>query len=231
MKKNLGMFLGLPRRGARAVLPALFTFTAACVLSVSSAQAAVTTWTDFSAPEVAGTGPYPANPLGSDFASASLGAPGGSDTPFAGSVGHLSITAVASGNSILTFSLDAGAGTVNLASITYDYGYTIVGSPTPTPVMVWTMTGFTSTGTENNITTTGGSGNIDLSSAGPFSGTFTLVGTLSGTATGDNINFSDFSITTVPEPVNYALAGFGLLFVGVGAGRFYLGRRRLATAR
>ena len=30
----------------------------------------------------------------------------------------------------------------------------------------------------------------------------------------------------VPEPVSYALALFGLVFVGSGVGRFYLGRRR-----
>jgi hypothetical protein len=37
------------------------------------------------------------------------------------------------------------------------------------------------------------------------------------------------TISTVPEPVTSALALFGLVFVGVGAGRFYLRRRRQAV--
>ena len=36
-----------------------------------------------------------------------------------------------------------------------------------------------------------------------------------------------WSLTVVvPEPITYGLALFGLVFVGVGAGRYYLGRRR-----
>jgi len=42
----------------------------------------------------------------------------------------------------------------------------------------------------------------------------------------DNINLNG---TVVPEPVTYALAVAGLVFVGGGVGRFYLGRRRSAT--
>ncbi len=38
------------------------------------------------------------------------------------------------------------------------------------------------------------------------------------------------TINAIPEPTNYALAAFGLVFVGVGAGRFYLAQRRSATA-
>jgi hypothetical protein len=38
------------------------------------------------------------------------------------------------------------------------------------------------------------------------------------------------NITAVPEPVNCALAVFGLMFVGTGAARYYLARRRSAKA-
>jgi hypothetical protein len=38
-------------------------------------------------------------------------------------------------------------------------------------------------------------------------------------------------ITAVPEPVNYALAGFGVLFVGGSVGRFYLVRGRSSTGK
>jgi hypothetical protein len=50
---------------------------------------------------------------------------------------------------------------------------------------------------------------------------------------GGNYNpqvFGTATITAVPEPINYALAAFGLIFVGGSASRFYLGRRRSATA-
>ena len=45
----------------------------------------------------------------------------------------------------------------------------------------------------------------------------------------DDVNFSA-TVTPVPEPINYALASFGLIFLGGGAGRFYLARRRSSTA-
>jgi len=43
----------------------------------------------------------------------------------------------------------------------------------------------------------------------------------------DNIIMNDtVSIQTVPEPINYAMALFGLVFVGGGVGRYYLGKAR-----
>jgi subtilisin-like proprotein convertase family protein len=44
------------------------------------------------------------------------------------------------------------------------------------------------------------------------------------------LNSWTLDITVVPEPVTWALAAFGLVFVGVGAGRFYFARRRSTTA-
>jgi hypothetical protein len=54
MKKNFGMNFGLPRRGVRGVLPAILALTAASVFCVSSAKADVTTWSDFSDPNIDG---------------------------------------------------------------------------------------------------------------------------------------------------------------------------------
>ncbi len=45
--------------------------------------------------------------------------------------------------------------------------------------------------------------------------------------TSNAIHFDDITLTAVPEPANGALAGFGLLVVGLSAGRFYLSRRSL----
>lgn len=54
-----------------------------------------------------------------------------------------------------------------------------------------------------------------------FRGTF-------GATTGTGAYFDNIHITAVPEPVNCALAGFGLIFVGGSAGRFYFARRHRA---
>jgi hypothetical protein len=45
-----------------------------------------------------------------------------------------------------------------------------------------------------------------------------------------NISLGGTTITPVPEPINCALAAFGLIFVGGSVGRFCLDRRRSATA-
>jgi hypothetical protein len=46
---------------------------------------------------------------------------------------------------------------------------------------------------------------------------------------GNTVSFDNIYVTAVPEKINVALAGFGLIFVGASAGRFYLRRRRSAT--
>ena len=51
----------------------------ACVFAVTSAQAGVTSWTDFTT-----SGPYGANALGSDFNSASITASGSHNQPATG---------------------------------------------------------------------------------------------------------------------------------------------------
>jgi hypothetical protein len=65
---------------------------------------------------------------------------------------------------------------------------------------------------------------------GNTDGAYTLGSNIGGQTVTVDINFGGTTITSVPEPVNCALAGFGLIFVGVSVGRFYLGRRRSAVA-
>jgi len=67
----------------------------------------------------------------------------------------------------------------------------------------------------------------------PFSGltltsgqTLDIQVTFSAGGNPAGIAFDDVVITAVPEPINYALACFGLLFVGGSIGRFYLVRGR-----
>ena len=44
------------------------------------------------------------------------------------------------------------------------------------------------------------------------------------------LNGWTLNINAVPEPINYALPLFGLIFIGATVGRFYLGRRRKLEA-
>jgi hypothetical protein len=70
----------------------------------------------------------------------------------------------------------------------------------------------------------------ELNLWGNADGSYTLGSNLGGQTVTVNIRFGGTTITPIPEPITYALAVFGLVFVGVGAGRFYLARRRSATA-
>ena len=71
----------------------------------------------------------------------------------------------------------------------------------------------------------------ELNLWGNADGTYTFGGNIGGWQNFNvNISFGGTTITPVPEPINYALAGFGLIFVGGSTGRFYLNRRRSATA-
>ena len=65
---------------------------------------------------------------------------------------------------------------------------------------------------------------------GNADGTYTLGSNIGGQTVTVNIRFGGTTIVPVPEPINCALAGFGLIFVGASAGRFYLGRRRSTAA-
>jgi hypothetical protein len=67
--------------------------------------------------------------------------------------------------------------------------------------------------------------------------TITFTDALSGYANNNppGVNFAEFdnisftaAFTAVPEPVNYGMAAFGLIFVAGSAGRFYFRRLRIA---
>ena len=92
---------------------------------------------------------------------------------------------------------DNGAGTVNLA----DPGYVTSGS------LIFSTVIESSDG-----------GSINELKAGIVA---------SAQNSGVNFNPANLKISAVPEPANYALAAFGLVFAGVGVGRCYLRRQRL----
>jgi hypothetical protein len=67
----------------------------------------------------------------------------------------------------------------------------------------------------------------ELNLWGNADGTYNLGGYIGGQLSFNvNISLGGTTITPVPEPINYALAAFGLIFVGGSVGRFCLDRRR-----
>ena len=74
--------------------------------------------------------------------------------------------------------------------------------------------------------TSGGNG-INL--WGNSLGSYSFYGNVGGNYN-PQVDFGVATIAAVPEPINYALAGFVLIFVGGRASRFYLGRRRAAAS-
>jgi hypothetical protein len=141
--------------------------------------------------------------------------------------------------SVLTFTLNTSGATFAFSSLTFDYNRA---DSTKSPnTITWSYT--TSGGASGNLGTSAltgtglkTDGSVILSTVTlPPSQTFTLTGTLSGgTATGSpgDLSFDNFvfnsSVTPIPEPIHLAMGIFGLIFVGTGAGRFYLARLRRA---
>lgn len=187
----------LPRRDKGGALTALAALTSAFLLSVSSAKANTTTWTDFTTGN--GLGPNSAT-SGLDFSTATLKVQNGGYT-IAGSPGSFSINGNINpgDHSTLQFNL-ISSGTVSLDTLTYTYTFTGSG----TPSIDWGL------GSHNfgavNLDTTSGShtGSVDLTLAGgnATGTTFSFAdfsGELDGLTGGANITFSQFSITAVSK--------------------------------
>jgi hypothetical protein len=217
MRKTFGL-IGL---GGRTVLPCIFAFTAACLLSVSSAQAGIV-WDS-------GTGPV--NPPISSGSATAANA-GGSATTISGLTFSVNGNASKFDGAIVTVTITAATG-YNLNGLTANFSigtFTSISSMTVTPSGSGYVSGgpFTITSSGSTVYTTS---MANLTSGNSESLIFTLGGALGGSS--GSFGFSDINInatSVVPEPITYALAVFGLIFVGGSAGRFYLARRRPATA-
>ncbi len=211
------------------------TAFAVSIVFLPSVHAALASWTFTSG----GSTPFPADtPIDTFLSSASLAvvSPNGGtiSAPTSGgqSGGYLQIagSGVQVNGSTLTFTLTASGGTVTVNSLTFYYNRK---SQSPT-LITWTPSFGTSTAT----TTLGGSGwsvqqTVNFNNVVIYSGsTFTLTGSLSGGGNGtgdigfDTISFLGTSV--VPEPVHYALAALGFLFISVRASRYCLARLRRA---
>jgi hypothetical protein len=205
MRKNCGAFRGIPRLGVGAVLSALFAFA-----SVSRASLYIITFDD-------GNG---------NAGSGQIDVESASGNSYAAS-GSLDVTA---GQALGAWTLYIAGGTTpypgNIHSPLNAFLYNNAVYPTGQnpqygdggPLLdVYGLLFTQNNGNEINLW-----GNAD--------GSYTLGSNIGGQTVTVNISFGGTTITPVPEPINCALTGFGLIFVGGSIGRFFLGRRRSATA-
>jgi len=82
--------------------------------------------------------------------------------------------------------------------------------------------------TSGGLLFTSGGNEINLWGNSP--GSYSFYGNVGGNYN-PQVDFGVATINAIPEPINCALAGFGLIFVGGSVGHFYFARRRSATAR
>ncbi len=245
MRKVFGL-IGL---GGRMALPALFAFTAACVLSVSSAQGAVYAgyWTfpnNTTGPLTADAGSTPASVTASiaittgtaSYTQAGTTTGDPAPSPVASYSLHLSDAGAAP---VFTINL-SGSGLSGLAA-TYELAFQGFSSSATTRTITWTYSlngGAYTAFTPAQSDAVTGSGTVpDWGTS--YSDYFSVAGFLTattisfrgtfGAATTGGAYFDNITLTAVPEPINCAMAVFGLVFVGGSVGRFYLGRRRSAT--
>jgi len=204
-------------------------------LIASRAAAALTpsTW----AFESGGPTSYPADTVGGKLSSASLvvASPNGGmisrQTTGGNPNGFLQIAGsppTQVGGSTLTFTLTRTA-QANFSLTTLTFNYNLIGTKPPSSI-TWSYnfggSSFTlPTTTLNQASGWQTTGSVDLSGVTGFgaSGTINIVGTIVDASTGNGntgtIGFDNFAINAVPEPVNVALAAFGLCLVSVGVGR------------
>jgi len=125
----------------------------------------------------------------------------------------LHITGTGLGSFVLTYATsDSTAATVQT------WAYSLDGT-------TWT-TASTVTATSSFATSTVDFSSFNSTLANQANVYFEDIFTIAGN--GKNLSFDNIAInaTAVPEPITYALAIFGLVFVGGGLGRFYLARLR-----
>jgi hypothetical protein len=229
-------------RGAASPARCAIVAIAICALSISSAKAAlIAQWNldanSQTASTVNGAFLSAASSLTiTPNAGSSLAFPttGGNPNGYGELTGKLNTL----GNSTFAFSITANASQA-LTSLTFDF---ISTKNTVTGTLSWTYkigTGgtVTSLGSVNLTGTAWTPETLNLSSIPSLSNgqQVFFVATLSNVNGGNSgndseIGFDNVTINAVPEPITYALAAFGLIFVGGTAGRFYLARRRSATA-
>jgi hypothetical protein len=168
--------------------------------------------------------------------SGGTGSPAGGFLRFTGTESAINHSSFA-----FTLTLDASVTSASISSVSFNYDRFFNKSPT---TVSWS---YSILGGAQNVslgsTALSGSGwqsGLDDFSANAISlgngQTITITGTFNdpgNSSSSADIGFDNFSINgiiTVPEPMDAALAAFGLIFVGGGVGRFYLRRAQRAVA-
>jgi hypothetical protein len=239
MRKTFAL-VGLVGLDGRATIPALFAVALTCLFGFSSANAGIVAyWTiptanvagqaatavpqaNWSAASISGTiASYPTgttvnDPRGTPSATSGIRVSSGSTFQF-------SLTRNTGGASLYDFVITYAATRGNIAGTTTStWQYSLNGT-------TWSSTGVIQPATVP-AGTTWNTYTVDFT--GVTSIENVAVGTtiyFRDTIGSNNQSFDNIVISAVPEPITYALAAFGLMFAGVGAGRFYLGRRGSAT--
>jgi len=197
-----GQFFGLPRLGVIAILAALFTLT-----SASRGGLYLITFTDG----------------GGNVGTGQIDIEGG----YAAG-GSFDVTAGAAIGAWFLYVAGGTGGTWNyplsspLGAFIYDNA--VYSNPNANPQ--YPGSSFLDNGgllfTDNN--------NDELNLWGDGNGVYSLYADISGVRYNPAVDSGQSTITAIPEPVNCALAGLGLMLAVAGVGRFFLGRRRSTTA-
>jgi hypothetical protein len=210
---------GNRRLGVGAALPVLFALAVACLLSVSSADAAMTSAWLFDGSSTASPNQLGANLSGGSISTAQNQNTGGTASLLVAQNQSFTITfnpAGLSGFTLNYYIRNNGGSGGNAADVQWTYS---------------TPGGSGNLSQLNNAPDTFGPQTVSFTGFPDVSGysTLSFTATVTGGQNNNGAYFDNLSLTAVPEPINYAMAVFGLVFVCVGAGRFYLGRRRSAA--
>lgn len=239
--------------GRVAALPALFACAAACVLSASSAKASVNVayWTFATSTTTVVSGSTANGNAELANVTATLAVTTGTTAWSTATGGSTLNFPAAQGTAAATYALHAsdsaaapvitieitGSGLSALSSYVLTYAGGSSSATTRNVTWAYSLNDTTFTTLQTDALTGTGAGPTYAVKTDNFSADTSLNGATTiyfrgtfGAATTGGAYFDNIVIAAVPEPTNYALAGFGLMFVGVGASRFYLGRRRSTTA-
>jgi hypothetical protein len=231
--KNMKTLSGVPRLGMGAALPALFAFTSACVLSVSTAQAGlIAEWQFNSYAGGAVSGMIPDYGSGARSGSATANMPEVSGTTFAqiagttlnqytANSGNNYALGVTYGSSPANLVLDLKLSVTGLPDLTLTYAFKgNAGAGVQT--WSWSKSGevgsYTTVSSSTPTTPDWAPNSVDFSSiVRGYTGDVYFRDTITNGLSGGTLAFDNI-LATAPEPVNVALGIFGGVFlVGIVA--------------
>jgi hypothetical protein len=233
MNMKQGMTFLILRRDGVTVWPALCIFAVAGFLSVSSARAAVTQIANLAA-----------SSSGAAASANYYNAQGFKMSSTGGTISSLTLQLDNTSSSAVTYNV-------------YLYSASSAGVPTGSATTLATGLSLSAGNNKQTLITLGSNPNLTASSyyaiavesaSGSFGWDYTTSSTQTGSGSFSGVSglyyssnggsswantlssgdYEMFNLQTVPEPINVALAVFGLVFVGGGIGRHYLARKSVS---